>query len=195
MSSLLTEFLLLSYADLKAHKFWYWFGFPSIITEQVSLTSPAVSISNVFDEKSIENLRVSYDDYRKQVSVSQRGFFLVSSKDGSVHSLEDYKKLTDEFYLAFLDPCSLHSHPGWFLRNYLIAASLTFNLKKVKVLCFREIISKKDITTSIVFEVELPSKILPGTSLYTEKKMNSNVLVGKKTQTTKTHQDPLTLDS
>eukprot|EP01080_Neovahlkampfia_damariscottae_P010723 gene10723-3343_t len=159
--SVLTEFLLLSYADLKHHKFWYWFGFPSIITESIQMT-PAESITKIFDEKIIDNLKKSYGEYRKKVDIYQRGFFLVSTKDGSVHSLESLKDFkTNEFFISFLDPSSLNSYPGWFLRNYIIASSLTFGLKKFKILCYREIISKSDISTSITFDIEIVDKLLP----------------------------------
>ena len=176
----MTEFLLLSYADLKHHKFWYWFGFPSIITESIVMTPP-INITKILDSKIIENLKKSYGEYRKKVEINQRGFFLISKKDGSVHSLENWKNFSnEEFFISFLDPCSLNTYPGWFLRNYIIASSLTFGLKKFQILCYREIVSKGEISNSISLKLK---------SLINYYQMNLNVLVGKKIQIIKIHQE------
>ena len=53
----------------------------------------------------------------------------------------------DELWIAFSDPCSLPSHPGWPLRNLLslvmvhlpkIRALGRFTSESLRVLCYRE---------------------------------------------------------
>lgn len=164
----MTEFLLLSFADLKHHKFWYWFGFPAIPTKPAIQALPPKNITKVFNSQQIESLRKSYEKYRglsgkDKLPLEKRGFFLIVQKDElEVHELGDYEKLEKaghKVMLGFADPSALESYPGWPLRNFLLAAGLTWKKSEFDVVCYREIPAKEDITHSIVLHVKLPEKL------------------------------------
>jgi ubiquitin-like modifier-activating enzyme ATG7 len=61
--------------------------------------------------------------------------------------------------VGFADPSSLDSHPGWPLRNLLALVHYRWKVSKVRVLCFREVPGKQDITASKLFTAEVPSYV------------------------------------
>jgi len=184
--SKLTQFLVLTFANLKEHKFLYWFGFPSMVPEEALMSSAPLKLSasclfknnteNVtaeIDSFVMESLRVKIDQYRKDCPSKQRGFFLVIptiSADGkrtiNVAPLSDWSKYFNEnkesnVYFAFIDPCSLEQHPNLILKNYLIAIGLTTKLRNFFVLCYREAPSKSDISNSFILQIQLPERLVP----------------------------------
>lgn len=67
--------------------------------------------------------------------------------------------------IGFADPSSLDSNPGWPLRNLLALVQYRWKVTKVRVLCFREVLGKQDISASKLFTAQLPSYI-PVTGIF-----------------------------
>ncbi|KAK3807476.1 MAG: hypothetical protein JOS17DRAFT_766614 [Linnemannia elongata] len=164
--STLNRFLLVTFADLKKFKFFYWFAFPALQADPAWSTDAIQEIGAVWSPPAINQLREQVDQYKLNFGPSQSGFFLVKEgQEGlSVARLQDW----DEFYagcdesqviVGFADPSSLDSNPGWPLRNLLALLQYRWKVTRVRVLCFREVLGKQDISASKLFTAQLPSYI------------------------------------
>ena len=112
----------------RSHRYYYWFGFPSFAIDPPPQAEPPMSISDRLCESQTNALRQGY------AGLVQNGrappFFVVNlRKDGSIFVAELskytslYADVSSETWLAFCDPCSLRSNPGWPLRNLLALAA------------------------------------------------------------------------
>ena len=136
----LCRFIVLIHADLKKHKFLYWFGFPAIqlvniMPPPVSLKPPCVaneeetaeidraisSYLSISDRQSIGDLQPAFvlarcevqsDGIFKCYSVQQWATKAISSK---VAEEDDASSIS----ICFFDSSPLSEHPGWPLRNIL----------------------------------------------------------------------------
>ncbi|RUS13392.1 LOW QUALITY PROTEIN: hypothetical protein BC937DRAFT_95397, partial [Endogone sp. FLAS-F59071] len=167
--NLLSHFLLLTYADLKKYKFYYWFGFPALLMEPswvVGDNGAIKGVEEVWSQNEIESLRVNFDAYRdRNLRDGNATYFLVnkskSSSELSVGRLSEwdtfFNGVTEEDrILGFADPSSLPSNPGWPLRNLLVLVHRQWNVRRIRVLCFREIQGKRDIRQSRMLVAEIP---------------------------------------
>ncbi|XP_051528296.1 LOW QUALITY PROTEIN: ubiquitin-like modifier-activating enzyme ATG7 [Myxocyprinus asiaticus] len=165
-SSVLSKFILLTFADLKKYHFYYWFCFPALcFLEGVQLIQEPISLEQRFSAKQISSLQMAYDNICSSTGVTAVPHFLLKYTDESVEvaSLKDLnsfftdlKKITVGVY----DPCTLPQHPGWPLRNLLILLAKKWGsqLNVLEVLCFRNRIlqGSRFIQHSIIFRVKLP---------------------------------------
>eukprot|EP00842_Homolaphlyctis_polyrhiza_P003791 jgi/Hompol1/4412/HPOL_003657-RA len=161
--SLLNQFTLLTFADLKKYKFYFWFAFPAILpSEPVTLDRPARSLKAAFGEEMIEPLVLAYSDFRSRSA--SPGFFLVkqtAQKQYQIADLADYQSLSSsggKIMFGFVDPSGLPENPGWPLRNLLALIATCWSLKSATILCLRESSKNRaDLSGSIVLDVTLPS--------------------------------------
>ncbi|CAG8597959.1 17823_t:CDS:10 [Racocetra persica] len=163
---LLTRFILVTFADLKKYKYYYWFGFPALLTEPpwIIVNNEVKGIDEVWDSTEIKSLKENYDKFREVQSGSCTGFFLIkqlSNKEIAIGNLSEWDTFFDgcndeEKIVGFADPSSLPTNPGWPLRNLLVLLKRHWNVNKIKVICYREIPSKKDISNSRILTVEIP---------------------------------------
>ncbi|EGO00864.1 autophagy-related protein [Serpula lacrymans var. lacrymans S7.3] len=141
-TSLLNQFLLITFADLKKYRYYYWFSFPAFASK------PSWEISEngwkaAAEELSPKQLTSVYNQLHEQT----RPFFLVRlSEDGAeVAGVEEY----DEFFanvapasrtVGFIDPSAMAENPGWPLRNLLayLRATHAADSSSVRVLCWRD---------------------------------------------------------
>ncbi|KAH6925929.1 hypothetical protein HPB50_012212 [Hyalomma asiaticum] len=142
--SLLNRFLALIYVDLKKYTFCYWFGFPVVrLPGEITLAKPPQRLGELFDESRGEEVQI------------QR--------------LEELPTLVADggpFYLAFSDPSTSSSHPGWPLRNLLALVIHHWGslLSQCNVLCYRREARHGHVDSghSLVLDVQLCSSVTAG---------------------------------
>ncbi|VDN96239.1 unnamed protein product [Rodentolepis nana] len=155
-------FSLLTYCDLKHHKFYYWFAFPAVKQNNRPKLIVKTSIEEEFTESQMTSLLQSYDNWRRQSS--DAFFCLNSTADGlEVTNLIALDLEDESQYIGYCDPSSHEEYPGWGLRNLLYALSTTVKEpRRIKVLCFRDRYTnqKRVISSSIILEIEIQPEIL-----------------------------------
>ena len=121
--SLLTSFLLLTYANLKKYCFNYWFGFPALSPSSPFTYRSISRLDTLLKDSDLQYLISCYDEF--QIKCESVGFFLVE-QEGSKLTPEPltafekvFKKGSDKLTIGFCDPSTLDSNPGWPLRNFL----------------------------------------------------------------------------
>ncbi|KAG0267538.1 Autophagy protein 7 [Actinomortierella ambigua] len=171
---LLNRFLLVTFADLKKFKFYYWFAFPALLADPVwniAEGHPLSQLDAVWTTDEVESFRQNVDQYRQRHAPGQSGFFLVKKTPTGVEvgPLDQWASFfsgvpEEERTVGFADPSSLDHNPGWPLRNLLALLQYQFNVSRIKILCFREVPGKQDISASKIFMAELASAAAPLTA-------------------------------
>ncbi|KIP07781.1 hypothetical protein PHLGIDRAFT_29879 [Phlebiopsis gigantea 11061_1 CR5-6] len=138
----LTRFLLITFADLKKYKYFYWFAFPAFVAKPAwEIDGEWQSASQVLGDKTLVSVRTS-------IHSNLPPFFLVRT-DGSepkVAPVADFVKFFDGVpaehrTIAFVDPSAQPSNPGWPLRNllaFLAHRHPSLVADGVRVLCWRD---------------------------------------------------------
>lgn len=160
--SLLNRFVALIYVDLKKFTFCYWFGFPVVrLSKEVTLAKPPQCLGDIFDDSRLACLNAAYAALEMP---EKRVAFLVvlSEEDVEIHPLEELPTLVAHrrfFYLAFSDPSTSASHPGWPLRNLLAVVVHHWGhlVSRCDVLCYRREArhGRVDSSHSLVLDVQL----------------------------------------
>ncbi|KAJ5627593.1 Ubiquitin-like modifier-activating enzyme atg7 [Penicillium herquei] len=180
--SLLSSFVILSFADLKKYKFYYWFAFPALHSDPswILSTEPQSGSSKSDAAATPEGEHLSSDEstalveavqtWSYSVDDRQRGFFLARKQKRSsgsttrstwqVASLSEYENgfftgaaLKDR-YVCFADPSNYDTAPGWMLRNLLVLIKQRWKLNKVQILRYRDVQSKRDQARSVILRLE-----------------------------------------
>ncbi|OJJ04583.1 hypothetical protein ASPVEDRAFT_54722 [Aspergillus versicolor CBS 583.65] len=186
--SLLSSFIVISYADLKKYKFHYWFAFPALHSDpswipledrnvKTGLKS-AESRGTATELPSTENstLAEAVQEWARGVDSRQRGFFLaqriraheghpVSWRIAPLSSYEDGFFESAEFedcFTCFADPSNYEESPGWMLRNLLILVRRRWGLTKAQILRYRHGSSQRDRGRSIVITLGMKESSLVG---------------------------------
>ncbi|KAG6834362.1 hypothetical protein H0H93_010119 [Arthromyces matolae] len=139
-SSRLNDFLLITFADLKKYKYYYWFAFPAFVSKPAwEIAGDWVTASEEF---SGEKLAKIHDQLKSRTTILP--YFLVR-EDGTIAPVEDYSTFfasTPDLSrtVAFLDPSANPSNPGWPSRNLLayLRALYPESTSTVRVLCWRD---------------------------------------------------------
>ncbi|KAJ2009848.1 Autophagy protein 7 [Coemansia thaxteri] len=140
--ALLWPFVVVAFADLKRYRFWHWFGFPAVMADPADGVAEAARAvgSVVGSDGELESLVDAC------AQVSGLGAFLVERSAGGgawrAWRLADWGEAAaggGEVLLAFVDPSSHATRPGWPLRNVLAwVRHRQPAARRVRVLCFRD---------------------------------------------------------
>ncbi|KAI0061459.1 E1-like protein-activating [Artomyces pyxidatus] len=142
-ASALNRFLLITFADLKKYKYYYWFAFPALVAHPLwDIEDDWKEAKEQFTDKQLLSLH-------GHLEASTTPYFLVRpavAGDGvDIAPVEDYTSFfanvpTDSQTIGFFDPSPHPSSPGWPLRNllaYLRAVHPT-TTSTLRVLCWRD---------------------------------------------------------
>ncbi|KAI8434363.1 hypothetical protein MSG28_012421 [Choristoneura fumiferana] len=167
--SVLSNFIVISFADLKKFHYYYWFAYPAPSQPTVYLKEPSSSITTHFNNKQLENLAQAY----KSFDLLQKNFFIILKENDDI-ALKTLAEVLDpklpvqnelcvdlsNAYFVFADPSNT-SNPGWPMRLFLAALLehcpfLTKN--DIKVIGLRCHVNGA-VDRSLVFTVTAPENV------------------------------------
>ncbi|XP_055630041.1 uncharacterized protein LOC129770892 isoform X2 [Toxorhynchites rutilus septentrionalis] len=161
-SSDLIFFILLSFADFKTHKYYYWFAFP-VLRPLIYTCVSQTLLSSIFDNERCLNFDRELQRFN---STNPEPLFVYNSTSNCFSRLRDlvnHADKTNNFKDTDLDSTyfccvdqSYENNASWILRQYLgyLAISCPKLLNRiVKCICIRETIS-----SSFVYQIMLPSE-------------------------------------
>ncbi|XP_044717175.1 thiF family domain-containing protein [Hirsutella rhossiliensis] len=158
--SLLSSFVILSFADLKKYKFTYWFAFPALHSDPAWKRSGPIQCVTADESTSLVD---QVGTWRYSVDNREHGFFLVK-KMGFRWEVASLRRFEDGFfdhvpeedrYVAFADPSTYPEGPGWPLRNLLVLIRQRFRLRKVQILCYRDAWARRHEGRTVILTVEM----------------------------------------
>lgn len=180
----LNRFLLLTYADLKHYKFFYWFSFIALKPPVPFTSSPAVSLAAAFGDGAADLVEsceqwtaTAASSATRGSSVEHQPFWLVVLRPGSCVACLPLAKWQEVLpsdpaaeaqdsgnggtqapgvLLACADAGSAPAHPAWPLRNALLAAAAKIGLRRLQVVCLRLQGGQPNAEASLLFNVQLP---------------------------------------
>uniref|UniRef100_A0A3Q3GU16 Ubiquitin-like modifier-activating enzyme ATG7 n=1 Tax=Labrus bergylta TaxID=56723 RepID=A0A3Q3GU16_9LABR len=161
--SILSRFILLTFADLKKYHFYYWFCFPALcFPEGIKIVQQPSVLEQVFSAKQIAALQEAYDGLCIKRGTTAVPYFIMKYTDDAVQmaALGDWDAFFTDVTVGVYDPCTLSQHPGWPLRNLLVLLANRWGSKldTVEVLCFRDrtLQGSRSIQHSLIFQIKLP---------------------------------------
>ncbi|KDR82941.1 hypothetical protein GALMADRAFT_238629 [Galerina marginata CBS 339.88] len=144
-TSQLNRFLLITFADLKKYKYYYWFSFPAFVSKPAWEIDDGgwKSAAEVYDD----NQLFSVHSLLHEQATPLPYFLLKKSQSGdvSIAPVEAYETFyasisPEEQTIGFIDPSADPSNPGWPLRNLLayLRALYPASTSTVRILRWRD---------------------------------------------------------
>ncbi|CAL0329420.1 unnamed protein product [Lupinus luteus] len=159
--SVLSRFLVISFADLKRWSFHYWFCFPAVMLDPPATVVNLRPASQLLSTAEAESLSAACNKWRSSKSTTDVPFFVVMIDPNSCATVkllkdwEAYQNDAHKILFGFYDPCHLANNPGWPLRNFLALITARWNLKSVQFFCYRENRGFADMDLSLVGEASV----------------------------------------
>lgn len=163
---LLNKFLLLTFADLKKYRFYYWFCFPALsLPDGIEVVKNPATLGEKYSNQQVLNFQNAYDDFCHHEGSTPQPYFLIRHTEDSftmypLCQFSQFSKEKEKVILGVYDPCTLSQYPGWPLRNILalVAYHWGSHLQSIEVICLRDrtLQGERDIKHSISFEIKLP---------------------------------------
>lgn len=159
----LNRCVVLTFADLKKYKFFYWCAFPALQFDGVAPAAASVApLGARWSAAQVEQLKAAFKDS------GAPAFFLWRFVDSRLETHADLSRWPavlgsgdgagddGSCGVGFVDPCALPSNPGWPLRNLLVLVARAMQRNAVSVLCFREkfVGGAHDVADSLLLRVE-----------------------------------------
>ncbi|KAJ3480138.1 hypothetical protein NLI96_g8565 [Meripilus lineatus] len=133
----LNRFLLITFADLKKYKYFYWFSFPAFVSK------PAWEVEDDWKPARTEFSDETLTEIHKLSSSRPSPFFLVRAigEKTEIASVEEYGSFFKDVPLSSVHPSATPSNPGWPLRNlltYLRHHHPSDVSQGLRILCWRD---------------------------------------------------------
>jgi ubiquitin-like modifier-activating enzyme ATG7 len=164
--SILTDFILLTYADLKKYNFYFWFAFTASIEPVVYEALRSQPIGDAFSITDVEKFALKYhalDQRQATFFIATRSLDIVRLQDAiKVDEREANLKDFDlkSTYFCFTDP-SEFENPGWMLRNFILCLVKLCPIilgQSVNILSIRRN-EKGSLIPSTLFFIDIPNSI------------------------------------
>ncbi|KAJ1497935.1 Autophagy protein 7, partial [Coelomomyces lativittatus] len=132
----LLQFLLIAFADLKTHHFYYWFAFPSVSKYPLIQSLQIRNLSTLYSPADLDCISNLCKEHFREI------FFLLHSPSPNNFQYEPLKKIGHVFTksekpcIVFSDPSSLPDRAGWPLKN-LLALLCYLGYTQATILCCR----------------------------------------------------------
>lgn len=135
----LNAFVLITYADLKKFKYFYWFAFPAFVsTPPWHIADPGwAAASFSYSNDQLVSIHAQLAQSAKEDK--PLAYFLVTAEENKVLPVEEYAQHPGAT-IAFIDPSAQPTNPGWPLRNLLayLRALYPASTSSLKILCWRD---------------------------------------------------------
>jgi hypothetical protein len=147
---LLNQLILITWPDIKNHKFTYWFCHPKLNPPIPFLLHDYSTIDNYFTPNAaeLESLKNAIQCFSNSASQNQSGCGGMIRRNGTwgIHSLQTIDEMllgnviekNIDLCILILETSPLSSQPGSMLQNLLMLCSIRWNLNLVRIVSVRK---------------------------------------------------------